>query len=348
MKVKHTIISGTNYWNPGDDFVRWGTVNIFKELLPDYQMNFLFYNFNPTFFPQAKHKASNLFSVGDMEKIKDDIDMIIVPGLSGGTEVVDLYSWILRNKLESKVFLIGGGYENSYIDGNLNGNAELQRIFQNAKILIGRTKRHPAIIDKFGIKYHHLNCPALLSNPSEKYIDDNKIEKILFSIQIPDNNPLGIVNQHTPAKKVADTLEILKWLYAQKYELGMIAHYKTEYFYYLDLFKKLGLDIPIMFSSFVEDYKGIYSQYDAVVSTRLHACIYGNSLGMPSFLINSTPRHLESGAGIVHLNILQSLAQFTDKLNHYKTLSLRDVATDLHDFKKNLKDDYVKILKPII
>ena len=52
MSTKNIVISGTNFWNPGDDFVRDGVIRILHELFPNDQLNFLFYNFNQDFFPQ--------------------------------------------------------------------------------------------------------------------------------------------------------------------------------------------------------------------------------------------------------------------------------------------------------
>ena len=35
------VISGTNFWNPGDDFVRDGVIRVLRELFPGVALNFL-------------------------------------------------------------------------------------------------------------------------------------------------------------------------------------------------------------------------------------------------------------------------------------------------------------------
>ncbi len=44
-KIKNIVISGTNFWNPGDDFVRDGVIRVLKRLFKGHSLNFLFYNF---------------------------------------------------------------------------------------------------------------------------------------------------------------------------------------------------------------------------------------------------------------------------------------------------------------
>ena len=68
-RVKNIVISGTNFWNPGDDFVRDGVIEILKNLFHGYQLNFLFYNFNQDFFPQRKFTGvANTAAKGDLNR----------------------------------------------------------------------------------------------------------------------------------------------------------------------------------------------------------------------------------------------------------------------------------------
>ena len=109
--MKNIVISGTNFWNPGDDFVRLGVIRILRELFKGDQLNFLFYNHNADFFPQNKFAGiSNLAAKGDLDKYRDYIDAVVIAGLSAGNEIKDLYNWVIANKLEDRVYLIGAGY----------------------------------------------------------------------------------------------------------------------------------------------------------------------------------------------------------------------------------------------
>ncbi len=102
--TKHIVISGTNFWNPGDDFVRDGVIRVLRELFKGYTLNFLFYNFNQDYFPQSKFSGiGNTVSKGDLNKYNEFVDAIVIAGLSAGLEIKDLYYWIIENKLEDKV-----------------------------------------------------------------------------------------------------------------------------------------------------------------------------------------------------------------------------------------------------
>jgi hypothetical protein len=199
LRVRNFVVSGTNYWNPGDDFVRDGVIQILHALYPGEQLNFHFYNFNEDQFPKTKFKGiGNEVSAGDLELCRDFIDGVIVAGLSAGHEIKDLYRWVIANKLEDRVYLIGAGYENPYCADNMVHEPEAT-IFKKARIITGRTAKHPPFMDQTGTPYVHLNCPALLSVKQVKSVPaGKKIERIGFSIQLPHD--VGIPNQSTGAE----------------------------------------------------------------------------------------------------------------------------------------------------
>ena len=72
--VKNIIISGTNFWNPGDDFVRDGVIRIIREVFKGQTLNLLFYNFNEDFLPSSKFKGiSNMVGARDLHMIRDHV-----------------------------------------------------------------------------------------------------------------------------------------------------------------------------------------------------------------------------------------------------------------------------------
>src|SRR4051794_32905681 len=108
LTVKNIVISGTNYWNPGDDFVRDGVIQVLRQLFPREQLNLLFYNFNADFFPHDKFQGiANTVSRGDLEQYRDSIDAVVIAGLSAGEEIKDLYQWVIASGLQDRVYLIG-------------------------------------------------------------------------------------------------------------------------------------------------------------------------------------------------------------------------------------------------
>jgi len=137
-RSRNLVISGTNFWNPGDDFVRDGVIRILRNVFPGEVLNFLFYNFNADFFPQSKFAGlANYAAQGDLEKYRDAVDNVVIAGLSAGDEIKDLYRWIVANRLEDKVWLLGAGYENGYAEQHVSQEPEAT-IFRQARIVTGR------------------------------------------------------------------------------------------------------------------------------------------------------------------------------------------------------------------
>lgn len=343
MSTKNIVISGTNFWNPGDDFVRDGVIRILHELFPDDQLNFLFYNFNQDFFPQNKFSGiHNMVAKGDLDQYKNFIDFIVIAGLSAGTEIKDLYNWIIDNNLIDRVYLIGAGYENKYVDTHIYEEPELT-IFKNAKVITSRTKKAPTIINELNLPFYHVNCPAILSVPEVKEIPETKkIERIAFSIQLP--HELGISNHTCAQAMYLLSIELIGELYHQ-YAFEVIAHHKSEYFHFLNLFKQYNLDIPVIFSSYYQDLFQLYKRYDAIITTRLHASLFANGFGIPGIILNDTDRHTHCLEGFPHSVWVNSKEKFHVEFNKLKLKKLHAIAEEAKSFKQNLLAQYVELLQ---
>jgi hypothetical protein len=338
--IKNIIISGTNFWNPGDDFVRDGVIRVLKELFDGKRLNFIFYNFNEDFLPHTKFKGiSNMLDGQDVAQLRDHISAIIIAGLSAGIEIKELYNWIIENDLSDRIYLIGAGYENAYVYENIVQEPEAT-IFKRAKIIIGRTQKKPGFIDKNKLPYHHLNCPAILSVDKVKSISEmEKIGKIGISLQLP--HELGIANHCVDGEIHLLGLHILKELYP-RYDIEIIAHHKTEYIYFLNRMKKNR--IPILFSSFYQDLYEVYRKYDLVISNRLHACLYANGHGIPAIIINNTDRHTHCADGFPHVKWVDSMEKFNNVFNEMISWNLADIAKEAEVFKDQLRHRYIDLL----
>jgi glycosyltransferase involved in cell wall biosynthesis/ADP-heptose:LPS heptosyltransferase/tetratricopeptide (TPR) repeat protein len=341
-RVRNFIISGTNYWNPGDDFVRDGVIHVLHALFPGELLNFHFYNFNEDQFPKTKFKGiGNEVSAGDLELCRDFIDGVIVAGLSAGHEIKDLYRWVIANRLEDRVYLIGAGYENPYCAENMVHEPEAT-IFRKARIITGRTAKHPAFMDQTGTPYVHLNCPALLSVKQVKSVPaGKKIKRIGFSIQLPHD--VGIPNQSTGAEVSKLAIETLFDL-AKTHAVEVIAHHKSEYFYFLHLLKDTG--IPVIYSSFYQDLHEVYPRYDLVVTTRLHSSLFANGHGIPGIIINDTDRHTHTLQGFPHSVWVNSRSAFDEAFARVLGMDLAKIPVEAECFKNALTDKYVITLKP--
>jgi len=341
LRPRNIVISGTNFWNPGDDFVREGVITILRQLFDGAPLNFLFYNFNADFFPQHKFSGiSNFISEGDLENYGDSVDAVVLAGLSAGDEMKDLYQWILANGLEDRVILIGASYENDYVAQCIREEPEAT-IFKRARIIIGRTVKAPSFLKEEGIPYLRINCPAILSVPKVKSPPPGKkIERIGFSIQLPHGE--GVPN-HTCAMSHYDfSVEVLRDL-SKKYQVEVVAHHKSEYFHFLKELREDG--IPVVFSSFYHDFSEIYARYDLVVTTRLHASLFGNGHGIPGIIINDTDRHTHTLEGFPHTVWVNSRAAFERELARIEKADLGAIAREAQEFKEGLMNRYLEALR---
>ena len=345
VRPKNIIISGTNFWNPGDDFVRDGVIRILRDAFGDTPLNFLFYNFNPDVYPNEKLFAgSNIICSGDLEKFNDSVDAVVVVGVSAGHELKPLYRWVLANGLADKVYLISGHYESGYCEEHICQEPEAT-IFRKARLVIGRTRKHPEFIRSAGIPYHHVNCPALLSVPEVKVIaPGKKVERIGFSIQLPRSHG-GLVNQCCAEEPYQLAVAVLNDL-ASQYQVEVVAHHKTEYFHFLNLLR--GTGIPVIFSSFYPDFFATYRRYDLVVTTRLHASLFANGHGIPGIIINDTDRHTHALEGFPHSPWVNTREAFEKAMGRWQQADLSAVAREADSFKAELLARYVQILRPLM
>jgi chemotaxis methyl-accepting protein methylase len=344
VRVKNIVISGTNFWNPGDDFVRDGIIRVLRELFPGELLNFLFYNFNADFFPQSKFRGiANFISEGDLEKYRDTVDAVIIVGVPAGDEMKDLYCWIVANGLEEKVCLLGASYENSYVAHYISQEPEAT-IFRKARIVTGRTAKTPEFIRASGISYHHINCPAILSVREVKKIPAGKtIQRIGFSIQLPHGE--GAPNHSCAAEMYELSVELLREL-AKDYQVEVIAHHKTEYFHFLELL--LDDKIPVIFSSFYHDFFDIYPRYDLVITTRLHASLFANGCGIPGIIINDTDRHTHTLEGFLHSVWVNTRENFDVAFARWAAVDLAAIARESESFKVKLLSRYLEVLRPVL
>ena len=338
--TKNFVISGTNFWNPGDDFVREGVIRILRRLFPEQSLNFLFYNFNADFFPQDKFTGIGNFAArGDLDRFRDSIDGVVIAGLSAGDEIKDLYRWVIENQLQDRVYLIGAGYENNYVASHVGGEPEAT-IFKHARVITGRTAKTPEFIRANGIPYFHINCPAILSVPEVKSIPaGRKIERIGFSIQLPHGE--GLVN-HSCAREQFELATAVLTDLARTHQVEVVAHHKTEYFHFLNALR--GTGIPVLFSSFYHDLFDIYRRYDLVVTTRLHSSLFANGHGVPGIIINDTDRHTHTLDGFPHSAWVNTREGFNRAFAQANAQDLARIAGEAREFKDALMAKYVAAL----
>ncbi len=335
------VISGTTLWNPGDDFVREGVIAILRAHYHPRLLNLFFYNFSAdTLPPHGKQGGiGNCVGPGDLVRLGAACDAVVIAGLSAGHEIKPLYEWVIEAGLTDRVVMIGAGYENEYVEKHCTQEPEAT-IFANARLITGRTEKKPWFLESLGTPYVHLPCPSILgANGVKEVAPGAEVRRIGFSIQLPHER--GIVNQATGATEVELATETMLHL-AERYDITLIAHHKTEYLDHLARFRHPR--IQIVFQSFVQDLARTYRSLDLMLTTRLHAGLGANAYGIPALIINNTDRHTHALDGFHHAFWAADRAGVDGHLGSLLNADLHAVSVELRNERRDLMTRYLGVL----
>jgi hypothetical protein len=305
MSLKNIVFCTTRQWNPGDEIILSGILNVFDVLGVEY--NPIIYNRHPDLRSMAQDKQlfrtsrvpDSFEYFSDTSALEANLkfgffDNSLKPGsdcqhidwvvFAGSPEwcngrTFDLYASILKYQLPVMVLGVGGGF-NLY-------RQEYHEVISQAKAIATRDEGTYKAVRKSGIDAIHLPCPALLSAPKDK---ERNVESV---------NKIGLIY-------TAKTAESVIWSgcspVAHDYQLrlfrNMIAlygsHIKIEIVcHYIDDIALARRDFPginVRYSYNSTDYFRIYGNYDLVVGGRVHGIGVAASLGVPGVALSHDAR----------------------------------------------------------
>lgn len=290
-KPINILITGSNYWNCGDDIVREGAMALFRAALHPREINWHFHNF---IVPEASigqcGEIPNTVSIRDLKMLAAHIDLVVIPGLGFGRELHTFQAKLLEVGLGPKTIFIGGMNENAYA-AQWASNGTTRHLLKTAKLVIGRTKKHPATMDNDGIAYKVLPCPSILCDFPTKEPREGPL-RIAMSIQLSKGTPGGVINHVTSQDAYVVGLRALKDA-IKTTEVDLICHHKSEFLHW-SLYFKTEPKVNVIFSSWYQDLWHHYRQADVVVSTRLHAVLWARAMGKPGLVLNNSDRHIHA------------------------------------------------------
>lgn len=294
--MKNILYSTTRQWNPGDEFILFGVINIFDAVIGKH--NALIYNRNPEIrpdngikgfrikeknFPYDIHGATDYVRCGFWDNsIKFDSDMSFADmAVFAGTpewwdmRCVNFYEHIINNRLPT-MFLGLGSIGELY--------PCVREVLSHTELL---TFRDEKFLSSPELKPYHalaLPCPAMQAAKigREKRISEVKHIGLVFGV----NQKEAVVWNCVPD----DTYNFLQKFYKKfirKYrkdcKISVVCHYIDELAPAYRIFADDGVDILYSYDS--RDYLDIYADFDLVISPRVHGCGIAASLGIPSISI---------------------------------------------------------------
>lgn len=250
-------------------------------------INWWFYNFAS---PEGKGRCGeipNTIELSDIHPLRGDIDLVVVPGLMVGEELAGFHAQVLVSGLGPKTIFVGGMNENQYC-AHWAGQFIERKLLKEARLVIGRTKKHPVTLDEDKVPYHVLPCPSILCDAPRRDKSDFS-GRVAFSVQLPHDMIGSVINHSTSWEAHEAMVRAVELVSAcPAVTPTIICHHKSEYLFC----RKKFPGIPIVFSSWFQDLWAAYSYCAQVISTRLHSVLWGAAMGAPGIVVNDSERHL--------------------------------------------------------
>lgn len=286
------LFSTTRQWNPGDEFILFGIVNLLKELRLDF--NPVIYNRNPEVLQAAsalnplrrftrywkgewlwgsfirKGFYDNSFK---LHMDGDFVDLVVFAGTPAwySRQLKPLYDLIERKNLPVIYLGIGG------LD------ADPARVILDPAV-VNALKGAAAVIVRDENAFRALNeyrpellpCPALYASAKEKTIVSVKKVALIHSCCTSAFNHSKLTDKNQEILVLA--YKRLLAHYRGQLDFEFVVHYIDDL---EDANRIFGKDVPVRYSYDARDYIDVYQQFDLVIGPRVHGIGLAASCGVP-------------------------------------------------------------------
>lgn len=288
--MKNYLFSTTRQYNPGDEFILFGVINILEEM--GSRFNPVIFNRNQEVNPalaflnplrriksQSKlvKVLGSIFRVSQVDNsFKDvhDLDFIDCVVFAGSPEWKTPRLYPLYKKMK--------GFKGPVLYLGLGAFSENEKIpffakkaLKEASVIAYRTQ----MLDEVLRDYDNstlMPCPALFSAGIKvcNYEINNKVAITYGTAKASKGN-------HVSQSAASLMEEAYLFLIDKGYECDIVCHYIDE----IPEAKRLFPKAEIRYSFDAKDYIDIYKSYSAVVTSRVHAVGMCASMGIPGLLI---------------------------------------------------------------
>jgi hypothetical protein len=158
------------------------------------------------------------------------------------------------------------------------------------------------------------------------------IKKIGFILQM-SKTP----NQAIPQDLVRRCLSTIKKIRADGKQIDIICHY-------IDEFSEFSRVLaPVRYSFDSRDYIEILSEYDCILSTRLHGAILANSLGRPAIMLYKNDPRSRASSDLFPFIYLCEPEEAISRLESFDCVDLQRLPI----WKEEIKKQYLSLLKSV-
>lgn len=354
--IKNILFSTTRQWNPGDEFILMGILNLMRSVDG---------NFNPVIFnrnPEIQRRNSNMcfnfqidisrmrvkrlksgsYDNSFKEKFLNErfIDLAVFAGTPewGSPRLKIMYEYIQRYSIP--VVYLGIGLGDSKFDVS-QLNDTYRSVLKKAKLITVRDRLCAAVLSQFNPVF--LPCPALLSasRDSEKNITQVKKVGLIYS------SDKSIKYNKVDQKTHSFTMDLYRRFlekYANQFDIEFICHYVDE----LPEICKDFDSVRYHYSYDASQYLGIYNKFDLVIGTRVHGMGIAASMGIPGIYIQHDVR-ADTCEGFC-TEIIKADSAFEDifKIFDLKLRQVSQINKEILEYKTKAFQKYQDLLRPIL
>ena len=291
---KLILYSTTRQYNPGDEFILFGVMNLIESI--GINQNPVIYNRNqeinqPLSFlnPLRKIKMQSrwikvlgtFLRISQVDNSFKDIhsldiyDMVIFAGSPewASSRLNPLYTK-LKSFNKPILYLGLGSFQRE-----INVSKSKSMILNKAKLITYRNKDLDVFFEEFSNAVH-LPCPALFS--VKTFNHEIKMGKIAIVFGVANASKGNHVSN-----KAMDKMKLAyEHLCDMNYNVEIVCHYIDEISFAKEIFPKA----KIHYSYDAKDYEKIYKEFEYVVTSRVHAIGMCASLSIPGTLIGHDGR----------------------------------------------------------
>ena len=326
-------VSSTINWNPGDEFIRYGVINLLKKLLGK-EHNYFIWNRNPDFFEKAWQKDSMKEEFWSNSVHPADLawmDAFVFAGTPEwfGNPTYPIYAEALKNK--KPLILLGAGAGRPL---DLMSSLEKQVLRSPKTFLCVRSIGLAEELKKIDISAHTLPCPAILCQTND-YNNKEQTGRIGFLLQTS-----SVLNQQSDLRFAQDFFRL-----PPQRNYILLASYIDE------ARENCKKQVPFRFSFEPKDYFDFYKECDWIVTTRLHGVLSSLACGVPAVLLADTSNVRIQSSAALYKEILPVATSLKDGLQIVQELSGKQyiaLRQNILQFKKDLEAQYIHLLRDFL
>lgn len=366
------VFSTTRQFNPGDEFILYGIMNLLQDVMESETFNPVIYNRNPDInqkfdsiftrtsfnnkiFRGSSYASSFLRMFRWDNSIRKDskwenIDLVVFAGSPEwyGDRSRIVYRAVEKYKIPVAYIGIGTGEEK--IEEKLRKYE--WKVLNRALYIVTRDQMTSDMFHLYANKSKGAKgdkelktadakcvpCPSICSSRTHKKIKEiKKVALIYSSSRVSNNNNISV-----------ETENYIKHLYPilmEKYNTALVCHYIEELDYIAEDFPKQ----EYYYSFDSHDYFKIYSQFDFVIGCRVHGIGICASMGIPGVIIKhsircETSKMLGADMLIPDLDNLDAGVKYV--VSCIENATAKSIA--LAELKKETQSTYLSDLKYVL